>query len=80
MRIEAIQVVTTTAEEKHAEMLAQAVLDKRLGGCVHAMNAVLSGCMGRRQRANRFGTTASTRRASASHAQPMLQHHAPGKR
>jgi periplasmic divalent cation tolerance protein len=31
---EAIQVVTTTAEKKNAETLAQAVLERRLGGCV----------------------------------------------
>jgi len=34
MRAEAIQVVTTTAEKKDAETLAQAVLDKRLAACV----------------------------------------------
>jgi periplasmic divalent cation tolerance protein len=34
MRSEAIQVVTTTAEKKDAEGLAQAVLERRLGACV----------------------------------------------
>ena len=34
MRSEAIQVVTTTAERKDAEALAQAVLEQRLGACV----------------------------------------------
>ena len=34
MRAQAIQLVTTTAEKKDAETLAQAVLDKRLGACV----------------------------------------------
>jgi periplasmic divalent cation tolerance protein len=34
MPLEAIQVVTTTAEKKDAETLAQAVLEKRLGACV----------------------------------------------
>jgi periplasmic divalent cation tolerance protein len=34
MRAEAIQVLTTTAEKKDAEALAQAVLDKRLAACV----------------------------------------------
>jgi periplasmic divalent cation tolerance protein len=34
MRGEAIQVVTTTAEKRDAETLAQAVLDRRLGACV----------------------------------------------
>jgi periplasmic divalent cation tolerance protein len=34
MRVEAIQVVTTTAEKQDADKLAQAVLDKRLGACV----------------------------------------------
>src|SRR5438477_3112186 len=42
MRIEAIQVVTTTAEEKHAEMLAQAVLDNRLGACVQISGPIES--------------------------------------
>jgi len=34
MRAEAIQVLTTTAEKKDAEALAQAVLDRRLAACV----------------------------------------------
>jgi periplasmic divalent cation tolerance protein len=34
MRTEALQVVTTTAEKKHAETLAQAVLERRLAACV----------------------------------------------
>ena len=34
MRVEAIQVVTTTAERKDAETLADAVLDGRLAACV----------------------------------------------
>ena len=34
MRVEAIQVTTTTAEKKDAEALAQAVLESRLGACV----------------------------------------------
>jgi periplasmic divalent cation tolerance protein len=34
MRVEAIQVVTTTTEKKDAEALAQAVLEQRLGACV----------------------------------------------
>ena len=34
MRVEAIQVVTTTAEKKDAEALAQAVLESRLAACV----------------------------------------------
>jgi periplasmic divalent cation tolerance protein len=34
MRHDAIQVVTTTAEKPDAEMLAQAVLEHRLGACV----------------------------------------------
>jgi hypothetical protein len=42
-----------------------------LGGLLHAIHAVLAGCMGRRTRAHRFGKPAITRRASASHAQPM---------
>ena len=34
MQPDAIQVVTTTAERKDAERLAQAVLESRLGACV----------------------------------------------
>jgi|SRR6187200_1131910 periplasmic divalent cation tolerance protein len=34
MRVEAIQVVTTTAEKKDAESLAQEVLESRLAACV----------------------------------------------
>jgi periplasmic divalent cation tolerance protein len=42
MRAEAIQVVTTTAEKKHAEALARAVLDKRLGACVQISGPIES--------------------------------------
>jgi periplasmic divalent cation tolerance protein len=42
MRSEAIQVVTTTAERKDAETLAQAVLDRRLGACVQLSGPIES--------------------------------------
>ena len=42
MRAQAVQVVTTTAEKKDAETLAQAVLDKRLGACVQISGPIES--------------------------------------
>jgi periplasmic divalent cation tolerance protein len=42
MRVEAIQVMTTTAEKQQAEALAQAVLDKRLGACVQISGPIES--------------------------------------
>src|SRR4029453_12617757 len=44
----------------------------RLGGGFNATTAVFSGGMVRRKRAHRFGKTPLTRRASASHAQPLI--------
>ena len=40
MRVEAIQVVTTTAEKKDAETLAQAVLESRLAACVQVSGPI----------------------------------------
>src|SRR4029453_19415324 len=45
----------------------------RRGGGLNATTAVFSGGMVRRKRAHRFGKTALTRRASASHAQPLIK-------
>jgi periplasmic divalent cation tolerance protein len=42
MSVEAIQVVTTTAERKDADALAKAVLDKRLGACVQISGPIES--------------------------------------
>jgi periplasmic divalent cation tolerance protein len=42
MRVEAIQVVTTTAEKQQAEALAQAILEKRLGACVQVSGPIES--------------------------------------
>ena len=42
MSLEAIQVVTTTAEKKDAEMLARSVLDERLGACVQIQGPIES--------------------------------------
>ena len=42
MRMEAVQVVTTTAEKKDAEALARAALDRRLGACVQISGPIES--------------------------------------
>jgi len=42
MRAQAIQLVTTIAEKKDAETLAQAVLDKRLGACAQISGPIES--------------------------------------
>jgi periplasmic divalent cation tolerance protein len=42
MRIEPIQVVTTTAQKEDAQTLAQAVLEKRLGACVQISGPIES--------------------------------------
>jgi periplasmic divalent cation tolerance protein len=64
MRVEAIQVVTTTAEKKHAETLAQAVLDKRLGACVQISGPIESRYWwnGRIEMASEWIVTIKTRR------------------
>ena len=64
MRVEAIQVATTTAEKKHAEALAQAVLDKRLGACVQISGPIESRYWwnGRIETASEWSVTIKTRR------------------
>jgi periplasmic divalent cation tolerance protein len=64
MRVEAIQVVTTTAEKKDAETLAQAVLDKRLGACVQISGPIESRYWwnGRIESATEWTMTIKTRR------------------
>jgi periplasmic divalent cation tolerance protein len=42
MHVEAIQVVTTTAEKGNAETLGKAVLDNRLGACVQISGPIES--------------------------------------
>ena len=42
MRVEALAVVTTTAEKQDAEKLAQAVLERRLGACVQISGPIES--------------------------------------
>ena len=64
MRVEAIQVVTTTAEKKDAESLAQAVLDKRLAACVQIGGPIESRYWwnGRIETASEWIVTIKTRR------------------
>ena len=64
MRVEAIQVVTTTAEKKDAEALAQAVLDKRLAACVQISGPIESRYWwnGRIETASEWIVTIKTRR------------------
>lgn len=64
MRVEAIQVVTTTAEKKDAETLGQAVLEKRLGACVQISGPIESRYWwnGRIETAAEWFVTIKTRR------------------
>jgi periplasmic divalent cation tolerance protein len=64
MRVEAIQVVTTTAEKKDAEALSQAVLEKRLGACVQISGPIESRYWwnGRIETAAEWFVTIKTRR------------------
>jgi periplasmic divalent cation tolerance protein len=64
MRVEVIQVVTTAAEKKDAETLAQAVLDKRLGACVQISGPIESRYWwnGRIETATEWTVTIKTRR------------------
>jgi len=64
MRIDAMQVVTTTAEQKHAQTLAQAVLEKRLAACVQISGPIESRYWwnGRIEVATEFSVTIKTRR------------------
>ena len=64
MPIEAVQVVTTTAEKKDAESLAQTVLDKRLGACVQIGGPIESRYWwnGRIETASEWTLTIKTRR------------------
>jgi periplasmic divalent cation tolerance protein len=64
MHVEAIQVVTTTAEKKDAENLAQAILEKRLGACVQISGPIESRYWwnGRIETAAEWFVTIKTRR------------------
>ena len=64
MPMEAIQVVTTTAGRPDAEMLAQAVLEKRLGACVQISGPIESRYWwnGRMETAAEWMVTIKTRR------------------
>jgi len=64
MRVEAIQVVTTTSEKKDAETLAQAVLENRLGACVQISGPIESRYWwnGRIETAAEWTVTIKTRR------------------
>jgi periplasmic divalent cation tolerance protein len=64
MPVEAIQVVTTAAEKKDAETLAQAVLESRLAGCVQISGPIESRYWwnGRIELAVEWAVTIKTRR------------------
>ena len=64
MHVEALQVVTTTAEKKDAENLAQAILEKRLGACVQISGPIESRYWwnGRIETAAEWFVTIKTRR------------------
>lgn len=64
MRVEAIQVVTTTAEKKDAETLAQVVLESRLAACVQISGPIDSRYWwnGRIETAGEWLVTIKTRR------------------
>jgi periplasmic divalent cation tolerance protein len=64
MPTEALQVVTTTAGRPDAEMLAQAVLEKRLGACVQISGPIESRYWwnGRMETAAEWLVTIKTRR------------------
>lgn len=64
MSVEAIQVVTTTAEKKDAEGLATAVLEKRLAACVQVSGPIDSSYWwnGRLESAREWTITMKTRR------------------
>jgi periplasmic divalent cation tolerance protein len=64
MRVEAIQVVTTTAERKDAEALADAVLESRLAACVQISGPIDSRYWwnGRIEKSSEWLLTIKTRR------------------
>ena len=64
MRVEAIQVATTTSEKKDAEALAQAVLESRLAACVQIGGPIDSRYWwnGRIETASEWLVTIKTRR------------------
>jgi len=64
MRVEALQVVTTTSERKDAETLADAVLESRLGACVQISGPIDSRYWwnGRIEKATEWLLTIKTRR------------------
>jgi periplasmic divalent cation tolerance protein len=64
MRVEALQVFTTTSERKDAETLADAVLESRLAGCVQISGPIDSRYWwnGRIEKATEWLLTIKTRR------------------
>ncbi len=64
MRVEAIQVATTTSEKKDAETLSQAVLESRLAACVQISGPIDSRYWwnGRIETASEWLVTIKTRR------------------
>ena|SRR5437773_12519862 len=74
MRAQAIQVVTTTAEKKDAEALAQAVLEKRLGACVQISGPIESRYWwnGRIETASEWTLTIKTRQDLYKQVEKLL--------
>lgn len=74
MRVEAIQVVTTTAEKSAAESLAQAVLEKRLAACVQISGPIESRYWwnGRIEMASEWTITMKTRRDLYKNLEKLL--------
>jgi periplasmic divalent cation tolerance protein len=75
MSAEAIQVVTTTAERKDADVLAKAVLDKRLGACVQISGPIDSSYWwnNRLETAQEWILTIKTRRDLFKPLEKLLQ-------
>ena len=74
MRVEALQVVTTTAERKDAETLADAVLESRLAACVQISGPIDSRYWwnGRIEKSSEWLLTIKTRRDLYKRLERML--------
>ncbi len=74
MQPEAIQVVTTTAEKKDADALANAVLQQRLAACVQVSGPIDSSYWwnGRLETASEWTVTMKTRRELYARLEKLL--------